>query len=44
MKKVLPILFILVVLFVAGIAVGRKNADYQHDSGLVFGTDRKSVV
>ena len=38
MKKVLPILFILVVLFVAGIAVGRKNADYQHDSGLVFGT------
>ena len=38
MKKVLPILFILVVLVVAGIAVGRKNADYQHDSGLVFGT------
>ena len=38
MKKVLPILFILVVLFVAGIAVRRKNADYQHDSGLVFGT------
>lgn len=38
MKKVLPILFILVVLFVAGIAIGRKNADYQHDSGLVFGT------
>lgn len=38
MKKVLPILFILVVLFVAGIAVGRKHADYQHDSGLVFGT------
>lgn len=38
MKKALPILFILVVLVVAGIAVGRKNADYQHDSGLVFGT------
>ena len=38
MKKVLPILFILVVFVVAGIAVGRKNADYQHDSGLVFGT------
>lgn len=38
MKKVLPILFILVVLVVAGIALGRKNADYQHDSGLVFGT------
>lgn len=38
MKKVLPIFFILVVLVVAGIAVGRKNADYQHDSGLVFGT------
>ena len=38
MKKVLPILFILVVLVVAGIAVGRNNADYQHDSGLVFGT------
>lgn len=38
MKKVLPILFILVVLVGAGIAVGRKNADYQHDSGLVFGT------
>lgn len=38
MKKVLPILFILVVLVVADIAVGRKNADYQHDSGLVFGT------
>ena len=38
MKKVLPILFILVVLVVAGIAVGRKNADYRHDSGLVFGT------
>ena len=38
MKKVLPILFILVVLVVAGIEVGRKNADYQHDSGLVFGT------
>lgn len=38
MKKVLPILFILVVLVVAGIAVGRKNADFQHDSGLVFGT------
>ena len=38
MKKVLPFLFILVVLVVAGIAVGRKNADYQHDSGLVFGT------
>ena len=38
MKKVLPILFILVVLVIAGIAVGRKNADYQHDSGLVFGT------
>lgn len=38
MKKVLPILFILVVLVVAGIAVGKKNAEYQHDSGLVFGT------
>ena len=42
MKKVLPILFILVVLVVAGIAVGRKNADYQHDSGLVFGTSYQS--
>lgn len=38
MKKVLPILFILVVLVVAGIAVGKKSAEYQHDSGLVFGT------
>lgn len=38
MKKVLPILFILVVLVVAGIAAGKKNAEYQHDSGLVFGT------
>lgn len=38
MKKVLPILLILVVLVVAGIAVGKKSAEYQHDSGLVFGT------
>ena len=38
MKKVLPILFILVVLVVAGIAAGKKSAEYQHDSGLVFGT------
>lgn len=38
MKKVFPILFVLIVLVVVGFAARKKNAEYQHDSGLVFGT------
>lgn len=38
MKKVFPILFLLIVLVVVGFAARKKNAEYQHDSGLVFGT------
>lgn len=38
MKKVLPIIFVVVVLAVVAIAVRKQNVAYQHDSGLVFGT------
>lgn len=38
MKKVFPILFVLIVLVVVGFAARKKSAEYQHDSGLVFGT------
>lgn len=38
MKKVLPIIFVVVVLAVVAIAVRKQNVAYQHDSGFVFGT------